>query len=54
MFLDVDAAQVEINPFGETPDGRGAQCDVPIHQLPATAAADMLSCTFIHMRAASD
>ncbi len=24
LFLAVDATQVEINPFGETPDGRGA------------------------------
>lgn len=23
LFLNVDATQVEINPFGETPDGRG-------------------------------
>ena len=23
LFLSVDATQVEINPFGETPDGRG-------------------------------
>ena len=23
LFLKVDATQVEINPFGETPDGRG-------------------------------
>ena len=23
MFVSVDATQVEINPFGETPDGRG-------------------------------
>ncbi len=23
MFMSVDATQVEINPFGETPDGRG-------------------------------
>ncbi|KAH6928132.1 hypothetical protein HPB50_012123 [Hyalomma asiaticum] len=25
LFLKVDATQVEVNPFGETPDGRG-QC----------------------------
>jgi len=23
LFLKVDATQVEINPFGETPDGKG-------------------------------
>lgn len=23
LFIKVDATQVEINPFGETPDGRG-------------------------------
>jgi succinyl-CoA synthetase beta subunit len=23
MFVKVDASQIEINPFGETPDGRG-------------------------------
>ena len=23
LFISVDATQVEINPFGETPDGRG-------------------------------
>ncbi len=23
LFIDVDATQIEINPFGETPDGRG-------------------------------
>lgn len=23
LFVSVDATQVEINPFGETPDGRG-------------------------------
>ena len=23
MFLKIDATQVEINPFGETPDGQG-------------------------------
>ena len=26
MFCAVDATQVEINPFGETPDGRGTYC----------------------------
>lgn len=26
LFLKVDATQVEINPFGETPDGRGILC----------------------------
>ena len=25
LFLKVDATQVEINPFGETPDGKGLQ-----------------------------
>ena len=25
LFVSVDATQVEINPFGETPDGRGNQ-----------------------------
>ena len=25
MFVKVDATQVEINPFGETPDGKGMQ-----------------------------
>lgn len=24
LFVNVDATQVEINPFGETPDGRGS------------------------------
>ena len=24
LFVKVDATQVEINPFGETPDGRGS------------------------------
>lgn len=23
LFMGVDAMQVEVNPFGETPDGRG-------------------------------
>ena len=23
MFIDVDATQIEVNPFGETDDGRG-------------------------------
>lgn len=25
LFVKVDASQVEINPFGETPDGRGKE-----------------------------
>ena len=25
LFTKVDATQVEINPFGETPDGKGTQ-----------------------------
>lgn len=29
MFIDVDATQIEINPFVETPDGRGKN----LHQL---------------------
>ena len=24
LFINVDASQVEVNPFGETPDGRGS------------------------------
>lgn len=27
LFLGVDATQVEVNPFGETPDGRGILMD---------------------------
>lgn len=26
LFLKVDATQVEVNPFGETPEGQGTQC----------------------------
>ena len=26
LFLKVDATQIEINPFGETPDGQGILC----------------------------
>jgi len=30
MFCEVDATQVEINPFGETPDGRGKYLSVSL------------------------
>ena len=26
LFLKLDATQIEINPFGETPDGEGMFC----------------------------
>lgn len=30
LFLNVDATQVEVNPFGETPDGRVVSFDAKI------------------------
>lgn len=31
FFIDVDATQVEINPFGETPDGQVVSFDAKIN-----------------------
>ena len=28
LFLSVDATQIEINPFGETTDGRGTRVEI--------------------------
>lgn len=28
LFLQIDATQVEVNPFGETPEGQGMFCFV--------------------------
>ena len=38
LFIGVDATQVEVNPFGETPDGQGKHIhqqygfDIPCHK----------------------
>jgi succinyl-CoA synthetase beta subunit len=34
LFIKVDATQVEINPFGETPDGQGKMKHLTMSYLP--------------------
>ena len=47
LFCGVDATQVEINPFGETPDGRGTvvQCSLFIKDTIGPTLPVLNACT---------